>query len=227
MKRLGILSTAGVFLLTLVVTPLSAQESKPTGVSTKYDTSALDSSGLLFGTERFEWQRPDRIMGLLAIRQGEKVADIGAGLGYFSDNLSQIVGESGQVYAVETNPEMVDFLKMRNARHTYDNTVVVQGSETDPGLPSGSLDLVLTVNTWHKLSDRGPLREAVRTALKPGGRFVVVDWHLGEIPIAPPVETRLSPTVLIDEMVANGWTVTTNSRMLKYQYLLIFTAPTP
>lgn len=225
MKRLGVLFTVGVFLFTAAVTPLSAQESKPTGVSTTYDTSTLDSSGLLSGTERFKWQRPDRIMGLLAIRQGEKVADIGAGLGYFSDNLSQIVGESGKVYAVETNPEMVEFLKMRNARHTYDNTVVVQGSETDPGLPGGSLDLVLTVNTWHKLSDRGPLRDAVQNALKPGGRFVVVDWHLGEIPIAPPVERRLAPAELIDEMVADGWTVTTHSRMLKYQYMLIFTPP--
>ena len=121
----------------------------------------------------------------------------------------------------------MEYLETKAAETTFDNTVVVQGSETDPNLPEDALDLVLTVNTWHRLGDRRPMREAVRRALKPGGRFVVVDWHLGEITIAPPVERRLPRAELIDEMVADGWTVTTNSRLLKYQYLLIFTPPAP
>ncbi|MCH7780092.1 MAG: hypothetical protein IH848_04540, partial [Acidobacteria bacterium] len=113
------------------------------------------------------------------------------------------------------------------AGQDFDHTIVVRGSETDPNLPKDALGLILTVNTWHRLGDRRPMREAVSRALKPGGRFVVVDWHLGEIAIAPPVERRLPREELIAEMVADGWTVTTNSRLLKYQYLLIFTPPAP
>ena len=227
MKRLGIFFTVGVVVLVAADAPAVAQKRGSARVSTAYDSGAENSAVLLTGPERFEWQRPDQIVRLLAIREGEQVADIGAGMGYFSDTFSKMVGESGKVYAVETDSDLLDYLERKNAGRVFRNTVVVRGSETDPGLPAGALDLVLTVNTWHRFGDRRPLRKAVQHALKQGGRFVVVDWHLGEIPIAPPVERRLPPTELIDEMVADGWTLTTNSRLLKYQYLMIFTPPAP
>jgi predicted methyltransferase len=215
----------GAVVLALAVGPSIAQKSGSGSVSTSYDTGAIDAATLLTGPARYEWQRPDQVIRFLAIREGEQVADIGAGMGYFSDTFSDIVGESGKVYAVETDPELIDYLEKRNAAHVFHNTVVVRAGETDLELPAGSLDLALTVNTWHRFGDRRPLREALRQALKPGGRFVVLDWHLGEIPIAPPVERRLPPAELIEEMVADGWTLTTNSRMLPYQYLLVFTPP--
>lgn len=227
MKRFGIIG--GLALLAILAAAVgaaaTAQGSGSGSVSTNYDSSAENRAELLAGPERYSWQRPDRLLRLLSIREGEQVADLGAGMGYFSDVFSTMVGHSGKVFAVETDPELVDYLETRAAAHDFDNTIVVRGSETDPNLPEDALDLVLTVNTWHRFGDRRPMREAVRRALKPGGRFVVVDWHLGEIPIAPPVERRLPRGELIDEMVADGWVVTTNSRLLKYQYLLIFTPP--
>ncbi len=204
-----------------------AQGSGGGSVSTTYDASAENAAELLAGPDRFAWQRPDRLLRLLSIREGEKVADLGAGMGYFTSILSTLVGYSGSVYAVETDPRLLEYLETKAAENSFANTVVVPGSETDPNLPEDALDLVLTVNTWHRFGDRRPMREAVRRALKPGGRFVVVDWHLGEITIAPPVERRLPREELIDEMVADGWAVTTNSRLLKYQYLLVFTPPAP
>ncbi len=205
-----------------------AQGSGGGSVSTTYDVSAENAAELLAGPDRFAWQRPDRLLRILSIREGEKVADLGAGMGYFVRTLSSVVGYTGKVYAVETDPALLEYLKIEAAGHTFDNTIVVRGSETDPNLPEDALDLVLTVNTWHRFGDRRQMREAVQRALKPGGRFVVVDWHVGEIiTIAPPVERRLPSAELIDEMVADGWTVTTNSRLLKYQYLLIFTPPAP
>ncbi len=225
MRQLGVFLFVGAAVLALAGAAAIAQNSGSGSVSTTYEVGAEDSPALLMGPDRFAWQRPDQVIRLLAIREGEQVADVGAGMGYFSDTFSEIVGESGKVYAVETDDGLLDHLEKRNAAHVYHNTVVVRGSETDPGLPDGALDLALAVNTWHRLSDRRPQREALQRALKPGGRFVVIDWHLGEIPIGPPVGRRLPRVELIDEMVAAGWTLTTDSRLLKYQYLLIFTPP--
>jgi len=227
MKWFGIFFGGAAVFAVVAGAPAMAQGTGAGSVSTKYDSSAENAEELLTGPDRYAWQRPDRLMRLLSIREGEKVADLGAGRSYFTDTLSLLVGYSGKVYAVETDPELVAYLETRAAGHEFDNTIVVQGSETDPSLPQDALDLVLTVNTWHRFGDRRPMREAVGRALKPGGRFVVVDWHLGEIAIAPPVERRLPRAELIEEMVADGWTVTTNSRLLKYQYLLIFTPPAP
>jgi len=227
MRRLEIFFFVGIAVFSAAGLPATAQKAGGGSVSTSYDVGAENKTELLSGPGRYEWQRPDRLIGLLAIQEGEQVADIGAGLGYFSDTLSRVVGEFGKVYAVETEQVLVDYLEERNGTHGWGNTVVMLGSETDLGLPAGALDLVLTVNTWHRFGDRRLPREAVQRALKPGGRFVVVDWHAGEIPIAPPLDKRLPRADLIDEMVADGWTVTTNSRLLKYQYLLIFTPPAP
>ncbi len=222
MKRLGVF-VLGMATLLAAGAPVGSQQSERARVATTYEKPS--GSELLAGPARYNWQRPDRVMGLLAIREGESVADVGAGMGYFSNSLSKFVGETGKVYAVETDPRLVEYLEREKSGHLFDNTVVVRATETDLGLPTGTLDLVLTVNTWHRFGDRSTAREAVRRALKPGGRFVVVDWHLGDIPIAPPVEQRLDPATLIAEMERDGWTVTTNSRLLKYQYLLIFTRP--
>jgi len=202
-----------------------AMSQKTGSVTTSYDSSDENRPSLLAGPTRHEWQRPDRIIRLLAIREGEQVADLGAGRGYFSDVFTGMVGTSGKVYAVEMDPELAEYLETHYA--TYGNAVAIRGTETDPGLPSHALDLVLTVNTWHRIGNRIPMREAVQRALKPGGRFVVVDWHQGEIAIAPTVDRRLPREELIEEMIADGWTVTTDSRMLKYQYFLIFTPPAP
>ena len=227
MKRFGIFFGGLVVFAAAVGALVVAQETGGGSVATTYDSSAENEAGLLAGPDRFGWQRPDQLLRLLSIRKGEQVADLGAGMGYFVGTLSALVGYSGKVYAVETDPRLLEYLETKAAGNDFDNTIVVRGSQTDPNLPDDALDLVLTVNTWHRFGDRRPMREAVRRALKPGGRFVVVDWHLGEIAIAPPAERRLPRAELIDEMVADGWTVTTTSRLLKYQYLVIFTPSAP
>lgn len=206
--------------------PVGSQQSGTPKVSTSYERP--EGAELLTGASRNEWQRPDRVLGLLEVREGEAIADVGAGMGYFTNRLSQIVGAEGKVYAVEVDPLLVRHLERANERHVFDNTVVIQATETDLGLPAdGTLDLVMTVNTWHRLDERGRLLESVRQALKPSGRFVVIDWHEGQIPVAPPAEERLNRVELIAQMERGGWALTTDSRLLKYQYLLIFRPPAP
>lgn len=227
MKRLGIFFLlAGMAVLT-VHRPLLAQKAGGGNVSTSYELGPENKPELLTGSERYSWQRPDRVIGMLAVREGERVADIGAGTGYFSKILSNLVGLTGKVYAVEFDSVLLDQLEKASAEYRNANTTVIHATETDPGLPVGELDLALSVNTWHRFGDRTPIRAAVKKALKPGGRFVVVDWHMGEIPMLPAEARRLSREDLIKEMVADGWTLTTDSRLLAYQYLLIFSAPVP
>ena len=197
------------------------------GIALAQGADSGDSLELLGGPARHEWQQPVRVLGLLAVQEGEVVADLGAGTGFFMNPLSNIVGAEGQVYAVETDPALVNALRAAESRNVHPNTVVLQGSFTDPKLPEGMFDLVLTVNTWRRLEDRAPMREAVQRALKPGGRFAVIEWREGEVPIAPPPEQRLPKQQLIDEMKADGWTLTSVSRMLPYQYVTIFTPPAP
>ena len=193
-----------------------------TSERTRFDENSVE---LLAGIKRSGWQKPRLVMRLLANMRGETVGEVGAGMGYFTHLLSGAVGAEGKIYVVEFDPDLLAGLQEFVADFRSDNGVVLRGTEADPGLPAGELDMVFSVNTWHHLADRAAMREAVQRALKPGGRFVVIDWRDGEIPIAPPQDHRLERSELIREMKADGWTVTTDGRFLEYQYFLIFAPP--
>lgn len=182
------------------------------------------SDSLLVGSERHGWQKPREVVRMLSIRSGERVAEIGAAKGFFTEQLAHRVGEAGRTYAVETNPGMSSILAEMFDRFGDARGEVLKSSEDDFALPS-DLDLVFTANTWHHVKDRKGKRKAVQASLKPGGRFVVIDWRIEECSFAPPLEHRLSRKDLIAEMEADGWKLTTDSRLLKYQYFLIFTPP--
>jgi predicted methyltransferase len=180
------------------------------------------SDSLIHSSQRYEWQQPHDVIRMLSVRSGERVAEIGAGKGFFTEPLAQLVGEAGRLFAIETNPDLLPFLEQAVARMGDSICEVVRTSEDDFNLP-GDLDMVLTVNTWHHLQDRDAKRRVVRRSLNPGGRFVIIDWRTEECSIAPPVEHRLARKTLIAEMEADGWELTTDARLLPYQYFLIFT----
>lgn len=215
------MSRFGVVLIMLALSlpvQVSAQPKAP-------DSFNEDSDELLIGPARQDWQAPRSVLRLLSIRSGETIGELGAGKGFFTYQFSTRVGPMGKVYAVENNPDLIAHLQEYATTFDTANTVVVHGGDADPRLPEGQLDLVFAANTWHRVKDRNAMRERVWRALKPGGRFVVIDWRLEESPLAPPVGRRLGRSALIAEMEAHGWTLTTDSRVLQYQYFLIFTRP--
>jgi ubiquinone/menaquinone biosynthesis C-methylase UbiE len=120
------------------------------------------------------WQRPEAVLQALEIRPGDRVADLGAGEGYFVPHLLEAVGASGQVYAVDVDPELTEDLYARYAGRA-DNLEVVLGRTDDPGLPDGEIDLVLIVNTYHHIEDRPAYFERLRADLSEGGRIAILE----------------------------------------------------
>lgn len=123
---------------------------------------------------RDSWQRPDDVIRALEIRPGDRVADLGAGTGYFVPHLLEAVGSSGRVYAVDVDPGITEELSARYAGSS-ENVAVVLGRYDDPELPDGSIDLVLIVNTYHHIEDRPSYFERLRADLSPRGRIAVIE----------------------------------------------------
>src|SRR5215471_4755211 len=101
--------------------------------------------GLLETPDRDDWQQPDQVMDRLGISDGSKVADIGAGGGWFTVRLARRVGPNGRVYAEDIQRSMIEAIQRRVARENLANVIAVLGTATDPHLPSG-LDAVLIVD---------------------------------------------------------------------------------
>ena len=99
--------------------------------------------------ERAEEEKPDLLMQALNIQPGERVADIGAGTGYYTRRLAEKVGSQGAVYAVEIQQEMLDILTNKMVALNFYNVKPVLGTVSDPRLPANTLDLILMVDVYH------------------------------------------------------------------------------
>src|SRR3990167_1555747 len=77
------------------------------------------------GFNRDSWQKPEQVVRSLGIKPGDYVADLGAGGGYFTFRLSQAVGSSGKVYAVDVDQGMVEYLKQRTVDEGRRNVEVI------------------------------------------------------------------------------------------------------
>jgi len=174
--------------------------------------------------EQMEWQQPVVVIGQLAIQPGQVVADLGAGTGIFTRPLSIAVGGSGTVYAVDIEQSMLDYIRSRGDV-LQDRVVPVLAEPDDPKLPAGTVDIVLTVNTWHHIKKRSTYLKLLDRALTPDGRVVVVDFRAEELPVGPPPNHKLSRKKVVKEFEKAGWTLAAESIALPYQYMLTFYPP--
>jgi predicted methyltransferase len=135
----------------------------------KTDVSRLLTSG------RDGYQHPERVVEALDLREGDRVAEIGAGDGYWLPWLSAAVGASGRVYAVEVDDDLAEALRARVERDALDNVVVVRGDYDDPKLPDGEVDLAMTCLTYHHIEERVDYFQRLRTDLSARGRVAHLD----------------------------------------------------
>lgn len=177
---------------------------------------------------RDEWQRPAEVLDFLGVAAGQRIADLGAGTGYFTVRLAEAVGPDGRVYAVDVEPSMVDYVARRCAdAGTGDVVVPILAEPDDPGLDERSVDTVLVVDTWHHIDDRLAYLERLAGSLRPGGRVAVVDWREGKLPVGPPVGHKLSRGAVVEEFGEGGWELVAEKADLPYQYVLVFAPPQP
>lgn len=134
--------------------------------------------------DRDKEERPEVLMSALHIRRGATVADIGSGTGYFTWRLAEQVGPQGKVYAVDVQQSMLDRTKAAVDEHKLANVEYVLATERSPRLPERSVDLAFLAYAYHEFGDPETMMTAIRRALKPGGRVVIIEYAK-ESKIAP------------------------------------------
>jgi predicted methyltransferase len=184
--------------------------------------------GLLEAPDRDIWQHPDEVMDKLGIADASVVADIGAGAGWFTIHLARRVGPNGTVYAEDVQPEMLAAISRRVNALGLTNVRPILGEDSDPHLRPQSLDAALMVDAYHEnevREARVSLLRNLATALKPGGRFGLIDFRLEGSGPGPDPEERVSPETVISEATAAGLQLVAHETFLPYQYFLIFKRP--
>lgn len=178
--------------------------------------------GLLEGPDRDAWQRPDQIMDALRVGDGSKVADLGAGSGWFTIRLARRVGPNGVVYAEDIQRQMIEAISRRVAREGLANVAkTVLGEPNDPKLPA-PVDAVLIVDAYHEVDQPVVLLRNIARYLLPGGRIGIVDFTREGGGPGPPMEDRVDPERVIRDADAAGLVLESRENFLRYQYMLVF-----
>ncbi|MEM9454778.1 MAG: class I SAM-dependent methyltransferase [Myxococcota bacterium] len=170
---------------------------------------------------RDKWQRPDAVIDFVAPAANARVADIGAGTGYFAIRFARQVPQ-GMVFANDIEPDMVRYLTKRAKREGLSNLVAVQGSTRDPRLPE-TIDVAFLCNVYHHIEDPVAFFHVVVSRLQPGGRVIIVDFKKDapeDIP-GPPMAMRVAQDELVANLAPVGLALARADRdRLPYQYIL-------
>lgn len=173
------------------------------------------------GEDRFHWQRPDFVIDQLGDISDKKIADLGAGSGYFSFRL---VKKAAGLIAIDIDPEMIKLLE--EEKEYYSDEIKARfearlASPNDPGLNPQEVDIILLVNTYAYIEDRVNYFKKLKTALKPGGLLMIVDFKKRKLPIGPEKEFKVSLTRVEEELTAAGYkSIVSDDYSLAYQYIV-------
>jgi arsenite methyltransferase len=164
------------------------------------------------------WQQPQRVVEALDLAPGARVADLGAGGGYFSFRLADAVGSEGVVYTVDVDEGMVDRLARSAAERGYANVKPVLAAFDDPELPDGEIDLVFSANTYHHLEDRPAYFARLQADLAPGGRVAILDFDRPGLLRSHFTEKQ----TILAEMQQAGYALLADHDFLDRQSFLVF-----
>jgi len=161
-----------------ILTPWAAQaKGNPDSQATPRKTSKPYTGDLSIfeAKDRDEKLQVQRVMDILGIKEGVNVADIGAGSGWFTVRAAKRVGSTGVVYAVDINPEAVDYINRRIKQDGISNVHTILGKEDDPGLSRNTIDSVLLLKTYHEVAHPVLLLKNLRHSLRSGARVGIID----------------------------------------------------
>ena len=173
--------------------------------------------------ERAMEENPEAALDALNLKPGMVVGDVGAGTGYMSLRMAKRVGPTGTVYAEDVQPEMLRRLRQNAAKAKLANIETVLGTETDPKLPAGRLDLIILVDVYHEFSQPQKMLRRMREALKLNGRLVLLEYRKEDptIPIRP--EHKMSVEEVKTEVEAEGFHMADVIETLPRQHIIILT----
>jgi uncharacterized protein (TIGR01244 family) len=134
-------------------------------------------ANILLMDSRVNQERPDKALQFMGLKDGDIVADIGCGNGFFTLRLAKEIGPHGVVFAVDVQQGMLDQLNKRQKELNLSNIYPILGQFEDPLLPPGKVDWIMLVDAYHEFSNPKAMLARMKECLAPGGRVALIEYR--------------------------------------------------
>jgi predicted methyltransferase len=164
------------------------------------------------------------IANAIGLKPGMRIADVGSGTGLFEPLFSTLVGPGGKVWALDISPEFCAHVRQRALLESLTNLDVQQCPDDATGLPPASVDVVFVCDVYHHFEHPEKNLASIHATLKPGGRFVIVDFDkvAGKSSDFILHHVRATKDEVVKELAAAGFTLDHEESLLKENYFLVF-----
>jgi ubiquinone/menaquinone biosynthesis C-methylase UbiE len=220
MKRLVV-----SILLCAAASPAQLSQKANEGYQTPEDRARVAQS--LESKDREERQRPRELLAAIGIKPGQTIADIGSGPGFMEPYFLEAVGPSGKIYAEDIQQDFLNQVEAKVKENGWKNVETILGSQNDPKLPAGKVDLAFILDAYHHFEQPQETLGNIRASLAPGGRLAVIDFYRGR-PHPTMSKERLEGHIREDrdgfaaEIERAGFKLIRHFDHLPYQYVLLF-----
>jgi ubiquinone/menaquinone biosynthesis C-methylase UbiE len=172
--------------------------------------------------ERNREEQPEKALAALSLKPGMFVGDVGAGTGFYSIRIAQLVSPNGKVFANDIQPLMLERLRKNAAAHNINNIETVLGTESNPNLPTNSLDLVIMVDVYHELSRPQRMLDCIHDSLKADGKLVLLEFRKEDPTVPIRLDHKMSVEEVKAEITPEGYQFEKVSDTLPWQHIIFF-----
>jgi ubiquinone/menaquinone biosynthesis C-methylase UbiE len=168
--------------------------------------------------------KADEILKTLNIQTGQTIADIGSGGGFFTLLFSQLVGDEGRIYAIDTNQDFIEFIDKQAIKQGIANITTVRATEQAISLPTHSIDLVFVRNVFHHLQNRSQYFLEAKQLLTSAGRIAIIEFSQqgSKFSFHRRCGHNVPKEIIIEEMSTAGFQVSASFDFLPIQSFTIF-----
>ncbi|MCR5775276.1 MAG: methyltransferase domain-containing protein [Lachnospiraceae bacterium] len=177
---------------------------------------------------RFMWEKTEEFLAETGIKEGETVADIGCGGGFFTWKFAQAVGERGMVYATEINEDALHYVQDFKGEYGVAHIRPIEAKMNDCTLPEDSLDMIFMCSMYHAvyITDIEFVKDdfiaSLRKALKKDGRLVIVDNNITDRGVPSYYGPGICPELVIAQLQYYGFRLVSEKYPIPQRFVLVF-----